>query len=186
MHLFRQKKGRARPRAISGVVLLAAVVVVGACTTPPARFGGSRAVADEWGVYEAVTRWMHQAYDPSDANGTPAAFCLATGRRAETAENRYRRGSDEPWYPSGRLLDNLGDLTPSVVPIDRCVRVDDHQERLGDGGPPAVVLILSQVFWETSDLAQLRVRTRENNSYQFSYNCRLERRTVDWQIRDCI
>ncbi len=186
MYLFRQKKRRPVPVTSRTLCSIAAILVLGSCTTPPARFGGTRAVADEWGVYEAVTRWMHQAYDPSDANGTPAAFCLATGRRSEVAADRYRRGSGEPWQPSPRLLDNLGDLTPPIVPIGDCVRMDDHQERLGDGGPPAVVLILGQIYWETSDLAQLRVRTRENNSYQYSYNCRMGRRTVDWHIRDCI
>lgn len=163
-----------------------ALVVLGACSSAPARFGGNSARADEWGVFEAVARWMHSAYDPSDANGPPAAFCLATGRRAATAIDGYRRGRNEPWVPAARLLDLLGDLNPPFVPIGECVRHDDHQERLGVDGPPAVVIILEQIFWETSSLAQLRVRTRENNSYLYSYGCRLERRTVDWHITDCI
>ena len=157
-----------------------------ACSAGRAQFGGSRPGVAEEQVYETVTRWIHRNYRPSGDNGVPAAFCLAAGRRAFTAVDRYRRGEDERWVPSQRLLDQLNDLQPDVRPVSDCWVDDETQERLGRDGPPAVLLLMQQPNWTSPSTADIVLRTRENNIYAYEYLCRVETRGSQWRVVDCI
>jgi hypothetical protein len=140
----------------------------------------------EQGVYEAVVRYIHAYYDPPSWNPSPVAWCLATDRRASTVLREREAAERTPWAPPARLLVSLRDLDPPVRPIDDCGRNDDQEERLRDGGGPAVVLALEHPVWESPEYARVSAWTRQDRRASNRFSCRVARTLESWVVRECI
>lgn len=173
---------RILPRAISAGIVLLATIGCGA----PMRWNhlGGEAAAEQ-GVYEAVIRYVHTFYDAPDWNPSPAAWCVAIGRRASVAA-RGRDGSDDSlWTPPPRLLTNMSDLTPPVHPIGDCGTVDG-EELLLETGQRAIVVALEHPFWESPEFARVLVFTRQDPRAFNRFNCRVARTFEAWAVQECI
>ncbi len=156
-----------------------------ACSSQPgwSHLGG--APVAEAGVYEAVVRYLHAYYDPPDWNPAPAAWCLATGRRASSVA-RGRVGEDRSaWAPTPRLVSSLNDLRPPVRRIDECA-TDDGDERLLATGERAIVVAIEHPAWESPEFARLLVYTRQDTRANNRFSCRVSRTTEGWRVQECI
>ncbi len=160
--------------------------LLSACSSAPRSFGDSGRNAEN-DVYEVLIRWFHQNYQPSQENGYPAAWCLSVGRFSPRAIDRFRRGEDERYQPSRRLLDRLSDLSPLVTGSYDCHQTEQMQELYQDAnGPPAALLIIDLPEYEASGFARVLVRARENQVWDWVFDCRVERSNVDWRVQECI
>lgn len=102
------------------------------------------------------------------------------------ASNPAYRGTDEPWNPEPRLLARLGDVRPAVVPVSACGQDAGQHERLLDSSDPAILMILTQPYWESHESVTVSVVMRESPSDQHQVLCRLSRGIEGWEIRDCV
>lgn len=168
-----------------GLTVLCLSLGLAACASRPgwSHLGG--APVAEAGVYEAVVRYVHTFYDPPYWNPAPAAWCLATGRRASSTA-RGRVGEDRSsWTPTPRLIASLNDLTPPVRPIDECA-TDDGDELLLATGERAIVIAIEHPAWESPEFARLLVYTRQDTRASNRFSCRLARITEGWRVLECI
>ena len=170
--------------AAFGLVLL--VLSAAGCTSSTrwASLGGTPVA--EQSVYESVVRYIHTFYDPPSWNPNPEAWCLATDRRSSTVFRERTAEGRRAWSPPPRLLAALGDLDPPVRPVEACGWGEDDEERLFDGGGPAVVLALDYPAWETPELARVVVRTRQDRRASNRFLCRLARTMDGWDVQECL
>lgn len=177
--------GTTRRALARAVVCVGLPLGLATCASRPGwNHLGGEPVA-EAGVYEAVVRYVHAYYDAPDWNASPAAWCLATGRRASSVA-RGRVGEDRSaWAPTPRLLSSLNDLTPPVRRIDDCA-TDDGDERLLDSGERAVVMAIEHPAWESPEFARLLVYTRQDTRASNRFSCRVARTTEGWRVQECI
>ncbi len=183
---FRRPGGSAHARGPLAAALLLAAILISGCTSSTrwASLGGTPVA--EQAVYEAVVRYIHAFYDPPSWNPSPEAWCLATDRRSSTVFRERTSEGRQPWSPPPRLLAALGDLDPPIRPVEACVRSDDDEERLADGGGRAVLIALDHPRWETAELARVIVRTRQDRRAANAFGCRLSRTIDGWQVRECL
>lgn len=186
-------KTRSRPRDSSRVgrsaarrVLLTLLLGTVGCGTAGTPFQEGSTSGNEVAVHAAVVRFITTHYEPAARAGTPAAWCLAVGRRAGQAVNSFRREADEPWNPSPRLLSRVSEVEPRVIPVSQCGQDDGLQERVLETDEPAVLLILSHPSWDTHETATVVVGMRESPTFQDRAVCRLTRGSDDWRVRDCV
>ncbi len=173
-----------RPALRATAASIAAAVSVG-CGAPMAwnHLGGE--VVAEQGVYEAVVRYVHLYYDAPEWNPSPAGWCLAVGRRAGIAAAGRDGSDDSLWAPSLRLLNQLSDLSPPVLPVQDCATLDG-EERVRETGERAIVIALSHPFWESPEFARVLVNTRQDPRAFNRFDCRVSRTMEGWSVNECV
>lgn len=168
--------------------LVAALVVAAtsACGTAGTPFGSSGGTSEEIAVLEGVARFIASNYEAAARAGPPAAWCLAVGRRSRLATNPAYRGTDEPWNPEPRLLARLSDVRPPVLPVSACGQDAGQHERLLESDAPAMLMVLTQPYWESHEAVTVEVVMRESPADQHRVLCRLVRGVEGWEVRDCV
>lgn len=176
----------ARTRTAGRALCCAAFALLAGCSTGTrwASLGGEAAA--EMAVHEAVTRYVHAYYDPPSWNPSPAAWCLATGRRSTNVLRERDGDRRSEWTPSLRLLSALSDLRPPVHPVEDCARDDDDRERLRGTGEGAILLVLSHPDWESHEFARVAAWTRQDRRASNRFDCRLARTMEAWTVQECL
>lgn len=167
--------------------ILGVMIVGWGCSSTPANWSnaGGPAVAEAQ-IYETVVRYITRYYVPSGNTPTPAAFCLAVGRRSAQASGQSRRDPGEIWVASRQLLGRMADLDPPIVPASDCAWNESAEEIHVPSGERAVLLTVGHPTFSASARASTTVRTRENESYAFRHVCELRLESFGWTVRRCL
>lgn len=176
----------ASSRRACGVLLALGAVALAGCSASNAGFRTGGAEQGELEVHEAVLRFVAEYYQPAGRAGPPQAWCLAVGRRSRLAASEFRRGAEDPWVPSPRLLARLADVQPPVIAVSECGHDDGQQERILETNEPAVLVVIGHPFWDTHETARVEVAMRESPTQWDQAVCRLVLRAEGWAIRDCV
>ena len=88
--------------------------------------------------------------------------------------------------PSRRLISQLNDVEPTVVPVSDCSWNSEVEEIYLPTDSAAVLLQVDEPDFDSPDVASVRVLTRESRAYAFSYRCDIVRDEPSWRIVRCV